>query len=253
VVDSVVTDADLQAYVDGLLPVERALAVEAHLAQHAEDARRVSEYRSQRQTLHVAFDHLLAEPVPAYLIRTVCRRPTVVRHRWALAAGLMAVSVLTGWMMRAYVGFSPVPAVAVLPRAAAVAHVVYSPEIRHPVEVEAREEEHLVRWLSKRLGVGLRIPKLQAQGYSLVGGRLLPGEKGPAAQFMYQDAKGQRLTLYVRVGGDDGGETAFRFAEEQKVRVFYWVDGRTGYALSGQIERAALLRVADAVYRELNR
>ena len=248
-----VTEVELQAYVDGLLPAEHVPEVEAHLARHPEDARRLAVYRAQRQALHGAFDQLLAEPVPAHLIHTVCVRPPVVWRRWAVAAGLMAVSAMAGWLMRAYVGFSPVPAVAVLPRAAAVAHVVYSPEIRHPVEVEAREEEHLVRWLSKRLGVGLRIPKLQAQGYTLVGGRLLPGDKGPAAQFMYQDAKGQRLTLYVRVGGDDVGETAFRFAEEQKVRVFYWVDGRTGYALSGQIERPELLRVADAVYRELNR
>lgn len=248
-----VTESELHAYVDGVLPPDRLQAVEAHLAQHAEDARRLLAYRTQRQSLHGAFDYLLAEPVPGQLIRTVCRPSSVVRRRWAIAAGLMAVGVLTGWLMRSHVGFSPVTSVAVLPRAAAVAHVVYSPEIRHPVEVEAREEEHLVRWLSKRLGVGLRIPKLQAQGYSLVGGRLLPGDKGPAAQFMYQDAKGQRLTLYVRVGGDDGGETAFRFAEEQKVRVFYWIDGRTGYALSGQIERQELLRVADAVYRELNR
>ena len=37
-------------------------------------------------------------------------------------------------------------------RQAVLAHVVYSPEVRHPVEVRAAQQEHLVQWLSKRLG-----------------------------------------------------------------------------------------------------
>jgi anti-sigma factor RsiW len=133
-----------------------------------------------------------------------------------------------------------------------MAHAVYSPEVRHPVEVGADQEEHLVRWLSKRLGASLKIPHLAPQGYALVGGRLLPDERGPAAQFMYQDAKGQRLTLYVRVSNDVRAPTAFRFAQENGVGVFYWLDGRLGYALSGETDRNELLRVADAVYQQLN-
>jgi len=96
------------------------------------------------------------------------------------------------------------------------------------------------------------VPHLADLGYSLVGGRLLPGDRGPVAQFMYQDTKGQRLTLYVRVNADDSRETAFRFAQEHGVGVFYWLDGKLGYALSGELERNELLRVATAVYRQLN-
>ena len=103
-------------------------------------------------------------------------------------------------------------------RRAAIAHIVYSPEVRHPVEVGADQEAHLVAWLSKRLGTPLKVPHLGDLGYTLVGGRLLPGERGPVAQFMYQDGKGQRLTLYVRVNADDSRETAFRFAQEQRGR-----------------------------------
>ena len=68
-----------------------------------------------------------------------------------------------------------------------VAYAVYTPEQRHPVEVAASEEEHLISWLSKRLNRPLSVPSLQEYGYSLVGGRLLPGEAGPAAQFMYEN------------------------------------------------------------------
>lgn len=65
------------------------------------------------------------------------------------------------------------------------------------MEVAADQEAHLVAWLSKRLGTPLKVPRLDTLGFGLVGGRLLPGDQGPVAQFMYQDGQGQRLTLYV--------------------------------------------------------
>jgi anti-sigma factor RsiW len=35
--------------------------------------------------------------------------------------------------------------------------------------------------------------------------------------------------------------------------VFYWIDGDMGYALSGQVERAVMQRLADTAYRQLAR
>ncbi|MBA5605935.1 anti-sigma factor [Duganella sp. FT3S] len=138
-----------------------------------------------------------------------------------------------------------------LARSAAVAHAVYSPELRHPVEVGADQQQHLVTWLSKRLGAPLHPPQLGALGYELMGGRLLPGQSGPVAQFMYDNAGGGRLTLYVSTEQRHNRDTAFRFAQEGQVGVFYWIDGRYGYALSGALDRAALARLADAVYAQL--
>ncbi|MDP1651497.1 MAG: anti-sigma factor, partial [Rhodocyclaceae bacterium] len=139
-----------------------------------------------------------------------------------------------------------------LARQAALAHAVFSPEVRHPVEVGAAEETHLVAWLSKRLGAELKPPRLSGHGFELVGGRLLPGDVGPVAQFMYQDARGQRLTLYVQRDAQDSRETAFRFARENGISVFYWLDGRFGYALSAEMEQPDLLRIATIVYQQLN-
>jgi anti-sigma factor RsiW len=139
-----------------------------------------------------------------------------------------------------------------LARQAATAHIVYTPEVRHPVEVTSAEEAHLVRWLSKRLGTTLKAPTLGALGYELVGGRLLSGTQGPVAHFMYQDARGQRLTLYVSRQKGEPSDTAFRYSQEDRVSVFYWVEGDFGYALSGELRRDQLLRIADAVYKQLN-
>lgn len=244
------SEADLQAYVDGALPPARAAEVAQFLAQHEDEAQRVAAYRLLNARLHDAYDALLVEAVPARL-QSGRLRGYRAWYRHAAAAMLMLASGTAGWHLHDQVAGTRAQ-VTQISRVAAMAHAVYSPEVRHPVEVGADQEEHLVRWLSKRLGASLKIPHLAPQGYALVGGRLLPGERGPAAQFMYQDAKGQRLTLYVRVSNDMRAPTAFRFAQENGVGVFYWLDGRLGYALSGEADRGELLRVADAVYQQLN-
>jgi anti-sigma factor RsiW len=245
-----VTEAELQAYVDGALTPVRAAEIDEYLTQNEAAAQRVAAYRAQNVELHDAYDELLVETLPERLrIGRMTRRRSW--YPYAAAALLMLVSGTAGWHLHERFAGTRIQSTQIA-RVAAIAHVVYSPEVRHPVEVGADQEEHLVRWLSKRLGTNLKIPHLVPQGYALVGGRLLPGERGPAAQFMYQDAKGQRLTLYVRVSNDLRAPTAFRFAQENGVGVFYWLDGRLGYALSGETDRGELLRVADAVYQQLN-
>lgn len=244
-----VTEADLHAYVDAVLSPARAAEVEAYLAQHPEDGARVAAYREQIQALHHDFNAVLEEPVPDRF-RNAGRARLITRYA-AAAAVLLVVGGVIGWYLHAYTTDRRLETAA-WARRAAIAHIVYSPEVRHPVEVGADQEAHLVAWLSKRLGTPLKVPHLGDLGYTLVGGRLLPGERGPVAQFMYQDGKGQRLTLYVRVNADDSRETAFRFAQEHGVGVFYWLDRKLGYALSGEVDKTELLRVATAVHRQLN-
>ena len=245
-----VTDAELHAHVDGVLSPARNADVEAYLAEHPEDATRVAAYREQLLVLRREYDAVLSEPLPSRL-GVAGRGGGRPAWRYGALAAAFLLGIAIGWQLHSYRASERNESSA-WPRRAAIAHVVYSPEVRHPVEVGADQEAHLVAWLSKRLGSPLKVPHLATVGYSLVGGRLLPGERGPVAQFMYQDGKGQRLTLYVRVNPDPNRETAFQFAQERGVGVFYWVDRQLGYALSGEIEKAELLRVATAVHRQLN-
>jgi anti-sigma factor RsiW len=212
-----------------------------------------AELKALSQALHQLYDPVLAEPVP--------ERLRARRGRWrsmAIAAGWMAlglaVGVLAGWQLHALrAGQPPQAEVPGFVKRAAVAHAVYSPEVRHPVEVGADQEQHLVAWLSKRLGAPLRAPHLEDVGYALVGGRLLPGESGPVAHFMYQGKQGTRVTLYVRSNAPGNQETAFRYSAEGNVKVFYWIDRKLGYALSAEdVAKDDLLKVANAVYQQLN-
>jgi anti-sigma factor RsiW len=250
------SEHDLQAYADGKLPEERRAAVAAWLVAHPEDAERIESYRHLAAELRSTYDGVLDEPVPERLQRAL--RPASVRRVAMVAAWVLfgvALGAIAGWQFHSMQA-SPSPAgdvAASMAHRAALAHATYSPEVRHPVEVGADQEAHLVTWLSKRLGTQLRAPKLETVGYSLVGGRLLPGERGPVAHFMYQCKNGTRVTLYVRSDMTSQRSTAFRYTREGSVDVYYWVDSKLGYAVSsGDISKENLLNVANTAYQQLN-
>ena len=252
-----VEEDDLHARIDGQLPRERIEDVEAYLATHPEEQARFSQYAQQRQALRAAFAAQASEPIPnrlriAHLLAQ--QRHQRRRHlaQIAAAACLIVVGGIGGWAARDFTGpVSSLPpgAVARMITADAIAaYRTFSVEVRHPVEVDAGQEAHLVQWLSKRLGRQLVVPDLAAAGFRLMGGRLLPAEDGPAAQFMYENGNAERLTLYLRTGV--GGETAFRYHEEGGIGAFYWSDEGFGYAIAAKADRDLLLRVAELVYRQ---
>lgn len=244
-----VTDAELHAYVDHRLDPARRAQVETYLEANPEAAERVRAYRAQNDMLRAAFDGVLEEPVPDRLARV---RPRWNTMHFAAIAATFAIGVSIGWFAHIASPERVEVVIASLPQQAAVAHVVYTPEVLHPVEVDASQEQHLVKWISKRLGADIHAPSLVDTGFQLEGGRLLPGNDGPAAQFMYRNDSGERLTLYLRGAKSETADTAFRYALENNVSVFYWVDRDLAYALSGEIDRSRLLTVAEAVYHKLN-
>jgi len=248
-----ITEDDLQAYVDGALAPERRQEVEAHLAANSDTAERLTAYRAQIDLIHTLYDPVLDEPVPTRLKPDHIAR----RGRWiggAVAATvLVLVGGLAGWWGRGWDRKAlPTPEQEFAHRAAA-AYAVFTPEVRHPVEVGADAEKHLVTWLSKRLKAKLRAPLLSANGFRLVGGRLLSESGGPAALFMYEDETGRRLTLYVRRHEGPIDETAFRYTYEGDIGVFYWIDNQLSYAIAGRMDKDSLLALSRVVYSQLDR
>lgn len=252
-----ISEAQLHALADDVLPEAQRAAIDAHLRAHPQDAARVDAWREQNRQLRTLFDPVRDEAVPPAL-RQAAAPPAAYgawqRHAMQAAAAIVLVLAggAGGWLLRG--GDMPTSSASPisLARSAAIAHAVYTPEVRHPVEVGAEQEAHLVQWLSKRLGTKLQPPALSPLGYHLIGGRLLPGDgDGPVAQFMYEDGKGQRLTLYVAKERAGRQETAFRYTQEKDLSVFYWIDGQFGYALSASLPKQELGKIADAVYAQL--
>lgn len=260
----------INALIDGQLPADQQAEVLARLASDpvAQDTHRA--WQAQREALRALHSPLLDEAIPDTLLAAASR----VQHgrqqlnqwwRWGGMAAAVMLAFGVGWLSHGQLGQAagqqmagaPLRSAQAFVQQASLAHAVYSPEVRHPVEVPAAQQDHLVQWLSNRLGKPLKVPVLGAQGYELVGGRLLPGEGGARAQFMFQNAAGVRITLYL--GAVDGTadaqgssrETAFRYSADGPVPSFYWMDEGFGYALSGAVSRDELMQLAELVYRQL--
>jgi anti-sigma factor RsiW len=265
------THDDLHALVDGHLQADQQARLRALLAKDDESRSTAEAWQSQREALRALQRPLLDEPVPEALLAAARRSETSRREidswwRWGGMAAAVLLAFGVGWLSHGQLGGHPNMRLAAtrsqsFVHQASLAHAVFSPEVRHPVEVTAAQQEHLVQWLSKRLGRPLKVPVLSSQGYELVGGRLLPGDDGVRAQFMFQNPAGLRLTLYL--GAVDavpnqatparsaGAETAFRYSKDGPVPSFYWVDQGFGYALSGALSQAELMTLSELVYSQL--
>ena len=253
------TDEQLSACLDGELQGAERETVEAWLREHPDDSARMRQWAADAEALRLRLAPWLDEPVPASLRSAVQRRP-VVATRWALAAsaaGLLLLGAALGgagmWQWQQQRGAVEARAGAGAMTAgwvqrAAAAHAVYVPEPRHAVEVGA-QEEHLARWLTRRIDVPVKLFDLREQGFELVGGRLLPDGGGKSAQLMYQDTQGLRVTVYLRKP-EAGTPAAFRYERQGELGLFYWVESGAGYALVGALPREQLLALAEAIYRQ---
>lgn len=258
-----VSDTDLHAFVDAQIDPARVPALLAWLEAHPDDAVRVARWQAQRLQLRQLARQLEVGPTPPALTDVVLRasRRPQRRARWLQAAAVLML-VTAGIAGGRWWGLAASPdgadALAASPafvRDALVAHAVFVPEKRHPVEVAAADEAHLVQWLSRRLGTSLKAPSLARHGYHLLGGRLLPGEATPRAQFMFENGSGARVTLYVTVfdPGQAPEATAFRSVRSGDEESFYWVEDRFGYALNGNLSASDLQALAREVYAQLAR
>jgi len=250
---------DLHAFVDGELDRESQRELERLLSNNPDDRRSVKAYQKLNAAMHDHYADVADEPLPALLLARIekskrqHRQKTTPLHQksWVrMAAGFLifAVGLASGLALRP--GVDLVDGSTAFASRALNAHAVFVSEVLHPVEVEANKEAHLVKWLTNRLKSPVKAPKLQNLGFQLVGGRLLSDKGGPAAQLMYQQKDGMRVTLYIR-SDDSNTDTSFRFITQNGGSAFYWVEGPLSYALVGSIPRDDLLAVANKVYNDL--
>lgn len=251
---SEITEDDLHAHVDGELEPARRAAVDAWLTDHPDDSADVARWRAQNAAIRAAFGDM-PQPAPgdrAMIETMAARRPA--RLRWAIAAGFvlffLAGGGLGSLLTASLEGRTAGETVAqLLPEASRVNYLVYASEVRHPVEVGADQEQHLVQWLGKRIGRTLTAPDLTGKGFHLVGGRLVPFADKAGAMLMYEDAEKNRVTVLIGVNPGHEG-TEFRYDDSDGVGTFYWTDGSFGYALSGAVGRDVLLGLAHVIYAQ---
>ena len=251
-----ITEAELHAYLDGFLADDRRAAVETWLRAHPQEAARIDGDQQVNGHLRALFNGVSEDPVPSRL----AFRPHPVRVRWRspfqgrwpvmVPVLMMLVGLICGWLGRQFLGESDTLARALV-RDAVGAHHVYASDSLRPVELDAAREKELLRWLSTRLGGDIRVPDLAALGYRFLGGRLLTFGQAPAAQLMYQDTAGQRLTLFIVRTGAASVDTPIDDSRQGSYRAFSWTDDDVGCVLTGNADNRVLPQAAKAAYRQL--
>jgi len=253
-----ISEADLHGYLDGELSIERRAEVEAYLAAHPEQAARVAEYSELTLALHQLFD---GDETPANpkidaltddLVRSLRRRRTA-RRLVGVAAAVVILATGTGLATGVHDRFQQAEdRFQAFTQQATNAHMLFAGSVSAPVEEGVGNETTVVSWLSQRLtGVPVRAPDLTALGYALSVERILPSADGPAAQLMYKSEKGEDpITLFIGKSREKR-QSAFTYVQNDALSIFYWQEGPFAYSLAGNLGRAELLALAEAVNGQL--
>ena len=249
------TERDIHMALDGELPSEERVDYENWLEANPEMKARSIRFEADRARLQDTFAGVLDERLPTRLTELVtgeAARPAASAQRWRMAAAaaiLLALGAGGGYL--AGIGFGQEEqAEDELAENAITAHTIYAAEQRHAVEVGANDQEHLLGWLSNRLGVTLIAPDLTADGFRLVGGRLLPAGHTSAAMLLYENPDGNRISIYATT---EGAEKAWGVYEQEPggASAIYWLDKGWGCAVVGTLPREELLEVGKKAYRQM--
>ncbi len=266
-----VSETDLHAYVDGALEPGRRAEVESFLADNAEAARRVRAYAAQNGLLHELFDHGLRAPLPAgttalqqRLERRLARPGAGVGgandngRRLALqaAAATLLLVIGGGGGFLAGRGGEPAPeADGRLPVEAMWAeHQSFSAALEDVAFDREGAASDPVGWLAEAghaAAAAAAGPKLDQLDYRLLGSRTLEADERPAAQFLYENPAGRRLTLLVGMA-ETAPSISVSYYRADGLSVLSWTDAGVDYALVGEIDPAALPRLASSVFQTLD-
>ena len=257
-----IQEQDLHAYVDKQLSPEKVEAVEALMKADAKVAQQVHQWQLQNKGINDLFAQKDFSDIPDRLsLESMGNRlrndQTEVHHKqgipwfYSLAASvLMVASGAIGWFSNEQTQPKSVNTTNFV-NSAISAYQVYSVEVLHPVEVGADKRDHLVAWLSKRIDHPLKVPDLQAYGYKLLGGRLLSMTKGrPAAQLMFENKEGKRVTLLVSKNPNYHNQ-AFNLKNDKEINAFYWMDETMAYSIASEMNSDALRELSKTVYQQL--
>jgi len=243
---------ELHAYLDGALPAEQVARIEAYLAAHPDEAMRVEMYRLQDARMRAVFDAPRADETPealqelaGKLSRTVKRHHRIrstARHTAVVA--LCVAAAAAGRVTADYPIASDSTVVAQSRYAADAFRLVTNHPDSGVLDQSAGPAE-LGGWLTQD-GDKVRIPRLQALGFTPVGGQVLPTGAGPAVQIVYNDEKKGPFSLYV-ARAPECERTTPRFTRDSDISLLSWCRDRVVYMLIGRLDQASMMWIMDAV------
>lgn len=255
--DNTVREGDLQAYVDDQLDGRQFGRIEAFLGANPVAAARIAAYRGQNIGLRTLFEPPPGisggeedEPLPPRVAALARACDAQWRHgaapamqpqrkvpHLAACVALLLSAGTAGWIA--------------LDPAGEPARITLASG-QPPAADPQLGEKQVVAWLAAQPGgAPSRVPDLESLGFRLVAERIIKTKTGhPAAQLLYQNQAGKRVTLYMRSGGK-AGQTSFTFRRDGDASQFFWQDSHMAYSLIGRMAQQELLPIAEAISRSL--
>lgn len=243
-----ISEMELHAYADGQLSGEERLEVESFLARNPEASRRVAAYAEQNRLLRTFFGPVLAEPADPLLedtartLRARLRLPANdnrwlgVAWRTAAAGVFLLAGGAIGYRLHAPEA-GQLGTVDSFAQEAIQAHELVASNPSWHTEQDLRLVNQS---LAQHIGDPIDEPDLSNMGFHFVGARTGAGQAGPFGQFIYRDARGHEVTMFVsRRDGPHGG---FKLGDGRgDASALYWSDGPLAYALVGNVPRDQLV------------
>ncbi|MBO9377869.1 anti-sigma factor [Sphingomonas histidinilytica] len=239
-----VTEAEIQAYLDGELDLGRRLEVESHLAADAEAAHIFMEDLRLRTSLRLLATDLADAPpemlsAAARLSARLGDGPArSFRKLWGgrmmqglAAAALLMIVVLPGRDVQArppaYVGD------AVAAYRTGLLREAMASQIETP-RFDAGEVQRSTR---------IRVPRLPAQ-WVVTDAQIFPSKEGPALQLMVRTPNAKKLSLFA-VRAQSDAPVAPTAVRHEGASVAYWREGEMSYAITGPEAPEAIDTVAE--------
>ncbi|MFM2042898.1 MAG: hypothetical protein RLY86_1474 [Pseudomonadota bacterium] len=245
-----IKDQELQSYLDGALDPDSEAELQARLADDLEAQDRLQAFAVDGLLLRIAVAGSRQAPaLPAADPGTRGRAGAAGHARplrsWMGRAAAMVVAGCLGWVANDIVR-EVAPGLPTYAQEALHSHEAFAAPAEAAIERPAGNRSEVIRWLTSKLGEPADVPELRMIGLDLIGVRLVGMEEGVGAQLIYQDSKGERLSIALAPDELTAPED-LTVAEHDGFVVGYWRGQRFAYALVARSTPLQVAEIASAV------
>jgi anti-sigma factor RsiW len=241
-------DSELHAFIDGELEPARAAEIAALLDRAPALAERAARFRADKESIGRFFGPLIDQPLPPALARAVTDESSRARGHGVgyFGAGLAAAAaVILVWLAIPMLTRPSDPLVA---EALAARRGTLQAETQF-ADGAIPPPDRQDQLIGQALGQNLRTPDLGRAGFALAGFRLYATATGKAVELRYRDAAGRIFTVYLH---PPSGPDQFALQSRGAMRICIWRNQDLSAVMIGEMSSSEMLRVASLTYADLN-
>lgn len=254
----VLTDEQIQGYIDDRLNERDRAAVAAYLLAHREVAEEVETLRRQAEALKGIGQDVLDEPVPERL-RNVLHQHNVVsldqvRRRRASPFLEAAAAVLlfcvgggVGWFINEQVNPPLQPADMIASDLAGVFAFYGGAARDYPIDFPPDRSEEFATWIGRSFERKVPPPDLSEFAYQYGGGRLLPAAGVRTGFFQFYGPDDARIAVFFWPA-ERPPPSIVDLGRQENISARYWFGDGLSFAVMSDEANPDLERAAEAIF-----